>query len=100
MLKDFLQLVKSRLGETFRQTVQFLQQKNGGDNLWIIKEIEETYWLSVMCSPCLDEQTGCKKEEFLRKCGTNQIFDDIRKLIVMLEIGNGVVILLKVIHIF
>lgn len=49
MLKDFLQLVKSRLGETFRQTVQFLQQKhykkqkNGGDNLWIIKEIEETY---------------------------------------------------------
>lgn len=40
------------------------------------------------------------KEEFLRKWGTNQIFDDIRKLMLMLEIGNGVMILLKVVHIF
>lgn len=40
------------------------------------------------------------KEEFLRKQGTNQVFDDIRKLILMLEIGNGVMILLKLVHIF
>lgn len=40
------------------------------------------------------------KEEFLRKWEINQIFDDIRKLILMLEIGNGIVILLKVVHIF
>lgn len=39
------------------------------------------------------------KGEFLRKLGTNQIFD-IRKLILMFEIGNGIVILLKAGHIF